>query len=351
MTSGSAGRRVTIIDVAARAGVSKSLASVVMRGAPGASPVSRETVLRAAQELGYQPDQAARRLREQRSRLLGVVIDPGDAFHADLLEALYPAAERFGYDVVLSARLAGRVEERAVTGLLRSRCEGLILLGSESTAAQLQTWQRAVRIVLVARKSGSSGVDAVLGADERGAAEATAYLIELGHRHIRFIDGGRRAGAAERRRGYRSAMRHRGLTPDVVTGDHSEDSGTQAARQLLDGRAFAGRDRVTAVFASNDRCAIGLLDTLRYAGIAVPQQVSVMGYDDSRLARLPYMNLTTVAQDAAAMARQAVGTLIERLAGLPPPTPGDILLEPRLVVRGTTSGLTADVVTLDKEQV
>src|SRR5690349_584209 len=96
-------RRPTLADVAAQAGVSRSLASLVIRNDPGPSAASREAVLRAAAELHYQPDLAAKWLREQRSRLLGVIIDPGDPFHADLLEQIYPAAEERGYDVVLSA--------------------------------------------------------------------------------------------------------------------------------------------------------------------------------------------------------------------------------------------------------
>jgi DNA-binding LacI/PurR family transcriptional regulator len=329
--TGPPSQRATLVDVAARAGVSRSLASLVIRGAPGPSAASRKAVLRAAAELGYQPDAAGRLLREHRSRILGAVFDPGDPFHADLLEAIYPAARRCGYEVILGARLPTHPEQRAVESLIRSRCEGLLLLGAEADAAALRALGGRLPVALVGRRGDKAGVDGVRAADSRGARAAVDLLVDLGHRRIRHVDGGRHPGSAERRRGYRAAMRRHGLTPDVVTGDHTEASGVAAARRLLD-----EPDGITAVFAGNDRCAVGVLDTLRRAGTDVPGAVSVVGYDDSRLARLAHVDLTTVAQDAERTAALAVEAVVERLEGTARQEPRDILLDPRLVVRGTT---------------
>lgn len=328
---GSGRRRVTLAEVAARAGVSKALASMVIREAPGPSAASREAVRRAAAELGYRPDPTAQLLRKHRSRLIGVIFDPGDPFHADLLEALYPAAESSGYDVVLAARVASRSESRTVDSLIASRCEGLILIGTEAPAAQLRTVGERLPLTVLCRRADRAGVDAVRVADDAGAAAAVNLLVGLGHRHIRMVDGGRRPGAAERRRGYRTAMRRHGLSADVVAGDHTEESGVRAARALLHGPG-----EVTAVLASNDRCAVGVLDTLLRAGIDVPGDVSVVGYDDSRLARLTHVNLTTVAQDPHAMARLAVESVVARLEGDESRAPREVLLDPYLVLRGTT---------------
>lgn len=323
--------RVTLVDVAARAGVSKSLASLVIRGAPGPSAASRDAVHRAAAELGYTPDPAAKLLREHRPRILGVVFDPGDPFHADLLEAVYPAAQRCGYEVVLGARVPTHSEQRAVEGLIRSRCEGLVLVGAEAEPVQLRALGARLPVVVVGRRGDEAGVDGVRAADSRGAAAAVDLLVDLGHRRIRHVDGGRHPGAAERRRGYRAAMRRHGLAPDVVAGDHTEESGVRAARDLLD-----ASDHVTAVFAGNDRCAVGVLDTLRRAGVDVPGDVSVVGYDDSRMARLTHVALTTVAQDAERTARLAVEAVVERLESEAIGPPRDVLLKPRVVVRDTT---------------
>src|SRR5919112_4729230 len=120
--SGLASRRPTLADVAARAGVSVPLVSIVMRDAPGASDATRERVRRAAEELGYRPDTRAQLLRRSRSRLLGVVFGVQHAFHGDLVSGLYAAAERVGYELALSAVTPGRDERRAVATLLQDRC-------------------------------------------------------------------------------------------------------------------------------------------------------------------------------------------------------------------------------------
>ena len=324
-------QRATLADVAARAGVSRALASLAIRDAPGPSAASREAVLRAATELNYRPDPAAQLLRLHRSRMLGVVFDPRDPFHADLLEEIYPAAERCGYDVVLGARVPTRLEQRAVEALVGSRCEALLLVGTEAGPAQLRTLGGRLPIAVVGGRGDNAGVDGVRTRDQMGAQAAVDLLADLGHRRIRLVDGGRHPGAAERRRGYRAAMRRHGLAADIVAGDHTEDSGVRAARDLLD-----GTDGITAVLASNDRCAVGVLDTLLRAGVDVPAEVSVVGYDDSRLTRLTHIDLTTVAQDADRMARLAVEAVVQRLEGDTDNPPRDILLDPQLVVRGTT---------------
>ena len=344
MTSSGAGpHRATLVEVAALAGVSRSLASLVIRGAPGPSAASRDAVLRAAAELGYRPDPAAKLLREHRSRVLGVVFDPGDPFHADLLEAVYPAAERCGYEVVLGARVPTHPEHRAVEGLIRSRCEGLLLIGAEADAAQLRGLGARLPVAVIGRRVDDAGVDGVRAADTRGAAAAVDLLVDLGHRQIRHVDGGRHPGAGDRRRGYRAAMRRHGLVPDVVKGDHTEEAGVRAAGRLLDGtEGIAGITAgITAVLAGNDRCAVGVVGTLRRAGVDVPGDISVIGYDDSRLARLTHIDLTTVAQDAEQTARLAVEAVVERLEGGVNLPPRDILLNPRLVIRGTTGPASA----------
>jgi DNA-binding LacI/PurR family transcriptional regulator len=324
-------QRATLADVAARAGVSRALASLVIREAPGPSAASREAVLRAAAELNYRPDAAAQLLRQHRSRMLGMVFDPRDPFHADLLEATYVAAERSGYDVVLGARVPTRPEQRTVEALVGSRCEALVLVGTEAGPAQLRTLAARLPVAVVGRRGDNAGVDGVRTRDQVGAKAAVDLLAGLGHRRIRLVDGGRHPGAAERRRGYRAAMRRHGLTADIVTGDHTEESGVRAARDLLD-----ETDRITAILASNDRCAVGVLDTLLRAGVNVPGEVSVIGYDDSRLARLTHIDLTTIAQDAERMAGLAVEAVVERLDSDADIPPRDILLDPHLVVRGTT---------------
>ena len=328
-------RRPTLADVAARAGVSTALVSTVMRDVPGASAATRQRILRAAEEIGYRPDARARLLRSNRSRLIGVTFGVQHAFHGDLVSGLYEAADAEGYEIALSAVTPRRDERRAVGSLLQDRCEAMILLGPDSPAGYLAELAGRCPVVVVARAVNGRGVDVVRTADDEGLQQAVDHLVALGHRRIAHIDGGRAPGAAQRRRGYRQAMHRHGLDADIliVPGGLGEEDGAEAARQLL-----ATVPRPTAVAVFNDRSATGLLDVFRNAGLSVPQDISVVGFDDSRLARLSHVDLTTVAQDASRMATLAVARAIDRLDGTP--TGGrEIVIPPRLIVRGTTAAL------------
>ena len=330
MTPAGPDRRPTLADVAARAGVSTALASIVMREAPGASATTRERVRRAAEEIGYRPDSRARLLRSSRSRLLGVVFGVQHAFHGDLVSGLYAAAERVGYELALSAVTPGRDERRAVAGLLQDRCEALVLLGPSSPTAALADLAARLPLVVVARPVRSAAVDVVRTADAEGMHLAVDHLVALGRRDLVHVDGGRAPGAAERRRGFREAVRRHGLEARVVAGGPTEDDGAAAARTLLAG-PLPG-----AVTVFNDRCALGVLDELRRAGRAVPGEVGVVGYDDSRIARLASVDLTSVAQDVERLTTLAVRRALERLDG-EPAGPRELVVPPRLVVRSTTA--------------
>ncbi|MER5198594.1 LacI family DNA-binding transcriptional regulator [Streptomyces sp. NPDC002755] len=329
------GKRPTLADVAARAGVSTALVSIVMRGAKGAGAGSRERVLAAAREIGYRPDARARLLRSHRSRLLGVQFGLKHPFHSDLLEGIYAAAEPAGYQIALSAVAAGRGEQRAVESLLADRCEALILLGPQAPAAQLAEIAGQLPVVSVARRLRPSiaGVEVVRTADDEGARQAVDHLVALGHRDIAHIDGGKAPGAADRRRGYRTAMNRHGLGGHlrVLPGGLTEEDGAAAARTLL-----TGHQRPSAVMAFNDRCATGVLDVFLRSGVTVPGDISVVGFDDSHLARLAHIDLTTVGQDVPRLTHLAVTRAVALLEGDRTAT-GEQVVAPRLVVRGTTA--------------
>ncbi|MER5788058.1 LacI family DNA-binding transcriptional regulator [Streptomyces sp. NPDC001980] len=329
------GRRPTLADVAARAGVSTALVSIVMRGVKGASTATRERVLRAAQEIGYRPDSRARLLRSNRTHLIGVQFEIQEPFHTDLVERLYSAAEAAGYQLALSAVAASRSERQAVESLLGDRCEALILVGPQAPAPRLAELAALLPVASVARRLRPAvpGVQVVRTADAEGARQAVDHLVALGHRDILHIDGGRAPGAAERRRGYRTAMTDHGLADRIriLPGGLTEQDGAAAARAIVDAAPWP-----TAVLAFNDACATGLLGALFRAGVQVPGEISVVGFDDSRMARLPHIDLTTVAQDIPRIAELTVAAVTGRLEGNVPPSREDVVA-PRLVVRGTTA--------------
>ena len=324
-------RRPTLEDVAARAGVSRALVSIVMRDAPGASDHTRARVKRAADDLGYRPDPRARRLRQHRSNLIGLTFAAGQDFHADLVDGVYVSADALGYDVVLSAVTPHRDELRAVRTLVDDRCEGLILIGPQLRAGRLSDLASRTPLVVMARRV--RGVDAVRSDDVAGAIVGMEYLLGLGHRRILYLDGGGAPGAAERLRGYRRATKAADVPDVVLPGGLTEREGAAAAASMLE-----TGERPDAVFAFNDRCALGVMDVLIRAGVSVPQQISVLGFDDSPLAGLAHIQLTTIRQDAAGLADAAVGRLVSRLdGGEACDVPADIVRKPTLVVRGSTA--------------
>ncbi|MFC6062896.1 LacI family DNA-binding transcriptional regulator [Streptomyces ochraceiscleroticus] len=317
-------------DVARAAGISTALVSIVIRGVPGASEATRQRVLRIADELGYVPDQRAQKLRQSRSRVLGVTFELQQPFHGDLVEQIYTAAGQQGYEAMISAVAPSRSETTAVNALLRERCEAAILLGSELETEELTRLARRLPTLLVARHTDLSGVGVVRSDDTAGIGLAVDHLVALGHRRIAHIDGAGAPGSSDRRLGFLQAMAGHGLqdTADVLAGGLTETAGAEGMRYLL-GRPTPP----TAVIAFNDRCASGVLDVLARQGCDVPGEISVVGYDDSRLAKLPHVQMTTVSQNAAELAEAAVTSALALIAGR---QPEEVVLTPRLVERATT---------------
>lgn len=324
-------RPPTLQDVATRAGVSRALVSIVIRGVPGASEVTRQRVLGVAEELGYRPDGRARLLAAGRSKLIGVTLTLNNPFHSDVAEGIYAAAESHGYQVVLSAVTGRRAPERAVETLLDYRCEAAILLGPLVARRALQELAERLPVVVVGQPSSAPAADVIRVSDADGVGLAVEHLVGLGHRLIAHVDGGRSAGAAQRRAAFRAAHRRHGLPGQarVITGGPGEEDGAAAARKL------AEQGLPTAVLAYNDACAVGLLDMFLRLGVSVPGQVSVVGYDDSPVARLSYLRLTTVSQDGHQLATVAVQRVVGRLSGSAG-AQRQVLLRPALVLRATT---------------
>lgn len=323
---------VTMADVAERAEVSRSLVSIVFRDVPGASAATRERVMRAAEELAYRPDQRARLLGSNRSHTVGVTFGLHHEFHAEVVEGLYAAVEGTGYDLALGAVSPARNEERAVQSLLDFRCEAVILVGTTLSRATLEELADHLPVVVVARSIRSQTVHVVRSDDVAGARMAVDHLVGLGHERIAHVHGQRAPGAAQRRRGYADAMRAAGLHSEIhlVPGGLTEEDGERAAALLL------GNSQPTAVTAFNDHCAAGLMATVRSQRTSVPGSLSVVGYDDSHIANLSSVALTTIAQDAPQLATSALDlalTHTEMGSG----KASVIVVPPRLVIRKTSA--------------
>ena len=328
-------RDPTISDVARKAGVSKSLVSLVMRGGRHVSAARREAVMRAAEELRYRPNAMARGLVQRRSGFLGVMVsDLHNPFFADVVDGIQGQAARAGYRVLLNTGdRSSEAEAEAVETLLQLRADGVILAGPLVDNGTIVAASRAVPVVVVGRAARAESVDSVTNDDRAGAEIAVEHCASLGHRRIAHIDGGRGAGASDRRRGYETAMRRLRLTRHihVVTGSYTEAGGHAGAMALLD-----RRPRPTAIFAANDLAAIGALNAIEERGLRVPEDVSLVGYDNTSLAALRHISLTTIHQPRLEMGQLAVSTLLERIERKRT-QPRRAVLSPTLVVRGTTA--------------
>ena len=203
------------------------------REASGRRHVYHQYVLRVAEQIGYRPDSRARLLAGRRSRLLGVTLTLNHPFHADLAEGIYSSAEQLGYEVVLSAITPQREPRRAIDTLLDYRCEAAILVGALVREPWLSALGERLPVVVVGQGTRSQAVDVVRTSDAAGIRLAVEHLVELGHRIIAHVDGGRGPGAAARRNAYRAGLRRHGLTPRVVPGGQSEEDGASAGRVLL----------------------------------------------------------------------------------------------------------------------
>ncbi|WP_456318996.1 LacI family DNA-binding transcriptional regulator [Amycolatopsis aidingensis] len=319
-------------DVAERAGVSRALVSLVMRNSPKVSEQRRAAVLRAAEELGYAPHVMARSLASRTATVLGVMVsDLRNAFFAEVVEGLDGAAQAAGFDLILNTGGRSPSRERAaLRSLLSFRPAGIVLLSPVLPAAAIEAAAEQCPVVLVSRSSRLATVDTVNDDGEAGAALAVDHLVGLGHRHIAHLDGGGAATSAARRKGYRAAMNRHGLRPWVVRSEHTDTAGEKAVQELLSTRALP-----TALLAGNDFNAVGAISALEEAGLRVPADVSVVGYDNTSLAALKHVSLTTVDQPRTEMGRLAVEALLERVRG-GRRDPVRHLLHPSLVVRATT---------------
>jgi DNA-binding LacI/PurR family transcriptional regulator len=333
-------RPPTMADIAADLGISRQLVSLALRNASGASEQTRARVREAARRLGYSPHIGARSLRRSRSRDIGVVFTPAHATEPEIVESIYPAAEAHGYSVVLSAHTSARSTGQAVEELLGHRCAAMILIGSDLDHAGLRALAQRSGVPVVAVGSGRQNdhYDVVDSAGDVGIAQAAQHLAELGHLGIAYVHTPSMPPSASRLEGYRRTVARLGLTGDVLSrrGDYTEEAGAAAARLLLDRPAVP-----TAIMASNDQVALGLLHVLSRSGLRVPEDVSLTGYDDSRMARLSSVDLTTVRQDPALMGAAAVQAAVRRI-DQPLCAAGRTVIEPALVVRSSTAPPRAD---------
>lgn len=298
----------TIKEVSRLANVSIATVSRVLNGNVPVSTAKRERVMAAVEQLGYQPNTFARGLVTNRSGGIGVVVNElSSPYYTGILQGIEEIVEARGMHLVVSSGHAKELLEREATEFLKQRRSDALILHLEATSdADLLEWARQddVPIIVVGRHIEELADRCVHLDNLAGGYLATKYLIGRGHRRIAHISGWMAIkDARDRLEGYRRALQEAAIPFDdalVVEGDFVEEGGQRAMQRLLD----RTRD-FSAVFAANDQTAAGALHTLRAHGLRVPEDISLVGYDDVLLARYLYPALTTVRQPLVEMGRAA----------------------------------------------
>lgn len=345
-------RRVTIQAVAREAGRSISTVSAALNGAPGVADSTRAQIMEVAERLGYRADPRARLMRAAHTGIIGVSYFPGQAFQAELVDALYAAAARLGHGLSLAACTPRHSEAEGITGLVRDRCEAVIVVDSRVGYPELAAAAGSLPLLMLCRESPAPTVAAVRSQDEEAVVALVGHVVASGRHEIVYVDGGAAASSGLRTQAYREAMRAHGLPARVVPGGDTPEAGIAAVEEV----ARAGR-LPQALLAYNDHAALGALLELRRRGLRVPQDVAVAGFDGIAMTALSAVDLTTVRQDVDVIAQAAVGYLLGELgcaeagepggpAGLPAQVRRDeaggavrLTVPAALVPRGTTAPL------------
>ncbi|MFC9237205.1 LacI family DNA-binding transcriptional regulator [Streptomyces decoyicus] len=348
-----ADRPPTIRGVAERAGVSKSLVSLVLQGSPRVSDAKRQAVLEAIEELGYRPNAAARSLVARRTHTVGVLLnDMRNPWFVEVLDGLNSLLQAHGLRMLMAD---GRLDRRAGQDFARTfqelRVDGIVVVGTlPDTDGLAEVAERLPTVIAGNHEPRLPRVDLVANDDERGARLATEHLIGLGHRRIAHIAGQGLVGEL-RRRGFESAVRAHGLAASAVVenGDGTEEGGYRAAVRLLNPSRGSGRpvaecpdaersvaERPTAVFAFNDISGVGALSAAQELGLEVPADLSLVGYDNTYLARIRHLWLNSVNNASHEVGRRAARCLLDRMESPGAPA-GQQLVAPELEIRGSTA--------------
>lgn len=333
-------RRATLADIARHAGVSRSLASLAIRGEGAVSPETRKRIMEAAAALDYRPNLVARSLASAEAGYLGIVVgEIENPLQAEIAKLASGLARAEGYSALVSIDAdTDEKAEEAIRTLIAHRVSGVLAIGApfeKPAIARVASW---IPMVYVGRLLKVVAVDSVTTDDVTGGMLAVDHLVALGHRRIAHVDGGASPGAERRRDGYRRAMERHGLERQIriIEGAYTIDAGARAARTLL-----AEPDwRPSAVFASNDMTAIGFINEAMRLGLSVPGDLSVVGYDDVTLAGTETLSLSTIHQSAGDLATAGIAAMMARLAD-PDAAVSKILVPPRLVARRSSAPFSA----------
>ena len=333
--------KVTIRDVAREAGVSVATVSRVLNDSGPVSEITRHRIREVATRMRYVPDSAARSLITRRSTTVGVLLpDLHGEFFSEVIRGIDQTAQRSGYHLLVSGSHNDKGEIEAALRAMRGRVDGLVIMSPDiDSAALVANLPASSPVVLLNCFVDGDGFDSLTIDNFGGASAMVHHLIAGGHRRIAFIKGAERNyDAAERLRGYRAALSEAGIEWEEALelhGDFTESGGHAAGHRIA-----SFRQRPTAVFAANDSMAIGALAALREAGVRVPDDMAVAGFDDIPIARYMSPPLTSVRVPISEMGERAVHMLLHAIDGKNLHARKQETLPTTLVIRASCGGQT-----------
>jgi len=329
----------TLKEVAEKADVSISTVSRVINGNENVNPDTRERVQKTMRTMGYKPSRVAQRLRttKGRSKLLGLIIpDIQNAFYSNIVRGVEDVAYRHNYAVILCNSDEDSDKEKFYLEVLRSESvDGIILPSiSQDNVVVSELLKSGLPLVCVDRRLSNAEVDTVVVDNFNGAYQVTNYLLGLGHKRIGFItSSGNFSSFRERQAGYEQALAEHDLEVDptlIGLGDQRRtDSGRSLALKMLN-----TRNRPSALFLTNNLFLLGALEIIHELGLRIPDDVSIVGFDDMPWARSYNPPISVVAQPGYVMGQKAAEMLFNRLED-PARVPETVILEPKLTLRGS----------------
>lgn len=289
---------VTIYDVAREANVSMATVSRVVNGNPNVKPSTRKKVLEAIERLGYRPNAVARGLASKKTTTVGVIIpDISSIFFAELARGIEDIATMYKYNIILSNSDQNKEKElHLLNTMLAKQVDGILFMGGNITEEHVSEFQKSpVPIVLAATIEPNNAIPSVNIDYEQAAFEAVTYLLEKGNKRVAYVAGPTNDPINQKKlAGYRRALETHGLTYEeelVIEGDNSYDSGIEAYEKIAE-----LAEKPTAVFAGTDEMALGVIHSAQDHGVRIPDQLEVVGFDNTRLATMVRPRLTTVMQ-------------------------------------------------------
>lgn len=334
----------TMEEIANKAGVSQATVSRVINGNDSVNPVLREKVMAWVRKLDYQPNATARSLVQNKSNLLGVIIpDISNPYFSEVVQAIEEEAERNGYNIILCNSTGSSIKEKKHIKTLFSRqIDGLLIAPTDQKESYLNKISKEkIPVVVVTQEI--KDFDSVAVNHFRGGIMAASHLIDLGHTNVGYIG----SIEDEKFKGFLSEIERNGLNindNNVIESEgwmqlSTHDSYNKVVKYLDNNKKKLA---ATAFFANNDLAAFGAMQAFEEFGFSVPDEIAIIGFDNTSIAAVVRPGLSSIAQPTTSIGKLAVEILLKRINGIEQSKKADIILEPRLVIRESSTGIDLD---------